>query len=70
LNYDHLKLKSGYAETSTCKRPREAEIVVVGEAEIASVRCEGAHLHYSGEGGWLRFKVRGKSRYYFQHQPY
>lgn len=64
------QLLPGYAETSTRKRPREPTIVVVGSEEIASTVCQGAHIHPDGNGGWLRFKVKGKKRYYFQLQPY
>jgi hypothetical protein len=66
----HHKLLAGYAETSTRKHPREPETVIVGQAEIDACVCQGAHAHPDGNGGWLRFKVRGRSRYYFQVQPY
>jgi hypothetical protein len=67
INY---KPKPGYAETATRKYPKEPEIVVVGEKEIAKAVCQGAHCHPDGNIGWLRFKIPGKRRYYFQLHPW
>lgn len=66
----HVKLEPGYAETSTQKHPAEPETVVVGPSEIDRAVCQGAHRHPDGNPGWLRFKVRGQKRYYFQLRPW
>lgn len=64
------KLLPGYAETSTRRNPKEPDIVIVTESDCKNAVCLGAFLHPDGRGGWLRFKIRGKRRYYFQHRPY
>jgi hypothetical protein len=66
----HLKLRPGYAETSTRKYPVEPELIIVGRTECDLAQCQGSHPHPSGEGGWLRFKLPDVRRYYFQHVPY
>ena len=68
--FESLKLLPGYAETSTRKYPKEPEIVIVTESDCAGAVCQGAHIHPDGNGGWLRFKVKGKKRYFFQLRPY
>jgi hypothetical protein len=63
------KLLPGYAMTSTRRRPKEPELVVVGSQECALAHCVGAVL-IDGRSDWLAFKVRGQRRYYFQQRPW
>ncbi len=65
------RLVPGYAETSTRKRPTDPETVIVGHEEVAQAVCQGASVcRAHTTAGWLRFKVRGKKRYYFQYRPW
>ena len=66
---ENERLVPGYAETSTRKYPTEPDTEIVGDEEIANAVCQGRHPHPDGSTGWLRFKIRGKCRYYFQNRP-
>ena len=59
------KMQPGYAETSTRKYPVNPETVIVSQTDCDKVVCQGAH-YLDGRLDWLRFKVKGEKRYYFQ----
>lgn len=65
----NYQLLPGYAETSTRRRPKEPETVIVGTEECEQARYVGAAL-ISGSLAWLAFKVPNKKRYYFQYRPW
>jgi hypothetical protein len=65
---DH-KLKPGYAQQSSRRRPRQPETVVVGSDECTLAKCVGSAV-IDGRAGWLAFKIPGKRRYYFQYCPW
>lgn len=68
-HYAHLRLEPGYAETSTRKHPVEPETVVVGQYECSQAVCQGDAV-IDGKVGWLRFKIPGERRYFFQYRPF
>lgn len=60
-------LRSGYADTSSRRHPREPETVIVGDDEVRQSRFVGyAYISNYPNGRAAAFKVRGKKRYFFQ----
>lgn len=68
-HYATYRLLPGYAETSTRRRPRSPETIVLGTEDISKARCVG-EATIDGRAGWLAFKIPGKRRYFFQFRAW
>jgi hypothetical protein len=66
---DEQRLLPGYAETSTRRRPRCPETIVLSDEVVRRARCVGPAV-IDGSSAWLAFKVPGERRYYFQYRPW
>lgn len=66
VDLGNVKMIPGYAYTSTKAFPVNPDTVIVGTDEVGSAYAQGNHW-FRGEGAtYVRFKVKGQRRYYFQ----